>query len=153
MSSLAWHFSPLLQISGHLLRYFTKNSPRRTASTPAGVFCSCLVSAPPICKRPDFDKPQPDDMFFLLFGSDTLSYLSFFSQPDTCRPCRSLQIHQIAVAATLPLLTPEAELNYSFSISSRVKPVPSAILSISKPKRLKAAAVSSAFWREPRDMP
>ena len=40
-------------------------------------------------------------------------------------------------------------MNYSFSISSRLKPVPSAILSISKPKRLKAAAVSSAFWREP----
>ena len=48
-------------------------------------------------------------------------------------------------------------MNYSFSISSRLRPVPSAILSISKPKRLKAAAVSSFAWREPsarpRDLP
>ena len=43
--------SLLLQIYGHLLRYFTKISPRRAKSTPAGNFCSCLVSASPIFKR------------------------------------------------------------------------------------------------------
>ena len=30
---------------------FTKNSPRRTRSTPAGVFCALLASIPPLCKR------------------------------------------------------------------------------------------------------
>ena len=43
--------SLLLKICGHLLRYFTKISPRRAKSTPAGNFCSCLVSASPIFKR------------------------------------------------------------------------------------------------------
>ena len=40
----------LLKTGGHLLRYFTKISPRRAKSTPAGNFCSCLVSASPIFK-------------------------------------------------------------------------------------------------------
>ncbi|EMB27441.1 hypothetical protein HMPREF9727_02157 [Treponema denticola MYR-T] len=39
-----------LQICGHLRCRFAKNSPRRTTSTPAGVFCMLLASAPPICK-------------------------------------------------------------------------------------------------------
>ena len=39
-----------LQICGHLRCRFAKNSPRRTTSTPAGVFCTLLASAPPICK-------------------------------------------------------------------------------------------------------
>ena len=30
---------------------FTKNSPRRTTSTPTGVFCTLLASIPPLCKR------------------------------------------------------------------------------------------------------
>ena len=40
-----------LQICGHLRCRFAKNSPRRTTSTPAGVFCTLLASAPSICKR------------------------------------------------------------------------------------------------------
>ena len=42
--------SRLLQICGHLRCRLTKNSPRRTTSTPAGVFCTLLASAPPICQ-------------------------------------------------------------------------------------------------------
>ena len=41
----------LLEICGHLRCRFTKNSPRRTTSTPAGIFCALLVSASPISKR------------------------------------------------------------------------------------------------------
>ena len=41
----------LLKIDRHLLRYFTKISPRRAKSTPAGNFCSCLVSASSLFKR------------------------------------------------------------------------------------------------------
>nr|WP_314780874.1 hypothetical protein [uncultured Treponema sp.] len=38
------------------------------------------------------------------------------------------------------------KLNYSFSISSQLKPVPSDILIISTPSFLNAAAVSSLVW-------
>ena len=38
----------LLEICGHLRCRFTKNSPRRTKSTPAGIFCALLASASPI---------------------------------------------------------------------------------------------------------
>ena len=40
----------LLKICGHLRCRFAKNSPRRTKSTPAGVFCTLLASAPLIFK-------------------------------------------------------------------------------------------------------
>ena len=43
-------FFYLLKICGHLRCRFAKNSPRRTKSTPAGVFCTLLASAPPIFK-------------------------------------------------------------------------------------------------------
>ena len=36
--------------TAHLRCRFTKNSPRRTTSTPAGVFCALLASVPSICK-------------------------------------------------------------------------------------------------------
>ena len=50
--TLSFTFSQigLLQICGHLRCRFTKNSPRRTKSTPAGIFCALLASAPPIFK-------------------------------------------------------------------------------------------------------
>ena len=48
---LLTYIPSLLQIHGHLRCRFTKNNPRRTTSTPAGVFCTLLASAPSICKR------------------------------------------------------------------------------------------------------
>ena len=39
-----------MQICGYLRCRLTKNSPRRTASTPAGVFCTLLASASSISK-------------------------------------------------------------------------------------------------------
>ena len=41
----------LLEICGYLRCRFTKNSPRRTKSTPTGIFCAFLASASPISKR------------------------------------------------------------------------------------------------------
>ena len=38
------------KICGYLRCRLTKNSPRRTTSTPAGVFCTLLASVPPIFK-------------------------------------------------------------------------------------------------------
>ena len=52
-----------LQICGQLLRYFTKISPRRAKSTPAGNFCLCLVLASPICKK-DYYKGQTAQLFY-----------------------------------------------------------------------------------------
>ena len=46
-----------LQINGYLRCRLTKNSPRRTSSTPAGVFCTLLASTPSICKK-DYYKEQ-----------------------------------------------------------------------------------------------
>ena len=43
--------SPFCKYAAYLRCRFTKNSPRRTTSTPAGVFCALLASIPPICKR------------------------------------------------------------------------------------------------------
>ena len=40
----------LLKYTAHLRCRFTKNSPRRTASTPAGVFCALLASVSSISK-------------------------------------------------------------------------------------------------------
>ena len=40
-----------MQINGYLRCRLTKNSPRRTTSTPAGVFCTLLASTSPICKK------------------------------------------------------------------------------------------------------
>ena len=40
----------LLKYTTHLRCRFTKNSPRRTASTPAGVFCALLASVSSISK-------------------------------------------------------------------------------------------------------
>ena len=42
--------SRLLQICGYLRCRLTKNSPRRTPSTPAGVFCTLLASVSSIFK-------------------------------------------------------------------------------------------------------
>ncbi len=40
-----------MEINGYLRCRLTKNSPRRTTSTPAGVFCTLLASTPFICKK------------------------------------------------------------------------------------------------------
>ena len=45
-----------LKIGGHLRCRLTKNSPRRTKSTPAGVFCTLLASAPPIFKKANSER-------------------------------------------------------------------------------------------------
>ena len=42
--------SNLLKYTTHLRCRLTKNSPRRTTSTPAGVFCTLLASASSISK-------------------------------------------------------------------------------------------------------
>ena len=46
-----------MKINGYLRCRLTKNSPRRTSSTPAGVFCTLLASTPSICKK-DYYKEQ-----------------------------------------------------------------------------------------------
>ena len=81
----------------HLRRRLTKNSPRRTKSTPAGVFCTLLASVPPIFKKAVFSQ---------IYGTSTASLVQrstsvYFAEHkfDRCQTCFCL-----IRAASMPLL-------------------------------------------------